>query len=245
MGFWSSLGGLVTGALTGGGGAAGVLGTALEVGGSIVGAKLASDANDKAAEQFAVSQAAAAQAQADANAQAQTRYDALQAQTAGGVSRLQGVVSNPNTLTPEQRAQLDELRRNSANQLATSSLRGSGRAITEAIKRVEADFTTRALGDNARRADTAAGQLANASFNATGRQANLDSSSGFARGNAVQATGLADAGATVANEQLRGAALGDVTSLIATNAKGRESRYSDRMATLEKRLFGEDERARI
>ena len=241
MGFWNNIKDIVTGAIGGGD----LLGTALQVGGTVVGAKLASDANDKAAEQARIAAQRQAEAIAAGNAAAQARFDAVQQQTAPGLSRLHHVVSNPNTLTPQQQAQLDELRRRTANQLATSSLRGSGRAITQAIKDVEADYMRRALDENARRAHAAAGHLAGPYFNAAGQSAALDTSTGVAQGKAVQASGLTDAGSTLANEQLRGAAMGDVTSLIATTAKGRESRYADRMAALEKRLFGEDERARI
>ena len=231
----------IVNAFGGGGGAASLLGSVIEGAGAYFGAKQTADANREAAERVAEAErarAAAAQAQADqikqGNLEAQARFETQQQQAQPGVSRLQQITTGAATLTPEQQAQLEELRRSSLNTLSRSGLRGSGRAVTESLRNVESDFTNRALGTNLARADSAATNLSNQGFAAGTRAAQTDVDIGRALGaGTAGAAGfnadaaITEAGADVANAQLRGAAIGDISSIIASEAKGRDSKYGD------------------
>ena len=93
-----------------------------------------------------------------------------------------------------------------------------------------------ALDQNRQRGDQAASELAGPYFNATGQTANLVLKGADAQSGALADAADAKQGKTIANANLAGQTLGDVSSLIASEVKGREGRYSDRLAALEKKL---------
>ena len=208
----------------------------------LVSAQMTSRANVEAARIGAE----AARVQADeirsANEGAQARYEEQRAVTAPGVSRLRSVVSAPEGLTPEQIAAREELRRQTTNTVSRSGLRGSGRATVAAIKKVESDFTNQAIAANRARGDTAATTLAGSNLATYGQQAGIDQSTGRAVGDAAMTAGLASAGATTANANMAGRALGDLAGIIASDVKGRESRYADRLAKQESDARAREER---
>ena len=192
---------------------------------TLIAADMSSKANVKAAQIAADAANRQAEAIAAGNDMAQQRFQTLQDQTAPGVSHLRTVVSAPTGLTPDQIAAQEELRRQSTNQISRSGLRGSGRATTTLIKTVDTDFVNKALAANRGRQDAAAGALATPGLASYGQQAGVDQNTGKAIGAAEMTGGLAAAGAETANAQLQGRALGDIASVIASDIKGRESRY--------------------
>ena len=188
---------------------------------------ISSNANERAVDEARRAADARAAATREGNAAAQARYDELMGITAPGVRRLTDIAAAPDQLTTQQVKERDELRRRTTNALATSPLRGSGRATVAAIKDVESDYTARALASNARRADDAATRLADVNFGAVGRSAGLDVASGAASGDAAFDAGIAGAASALASGRLKGQALGDITSIIASDMKGRKSRRED------------------
>lgn len=177
---------------------------------SIGGAIIGSNANTEAAE---IAAAANDRAIAASNA----RYEDLKRQTQPAQTYLSTVMGQGDQLTPAQLQEMDDLRRQTTNRLATSGLRGSGRATVSALRAVESDYRNKALDANRRRADAAAGTQAGAYYSTFDDQAALDRQG--------VNSGLYSAGATTANASLTGSALGDIASLIASDNKGRASRY--------------------
>lgn len=235
MGFWSDLGSIFEPVAdffggNGGGVAGAIAGGVATLGGALI----SSSANERAAEKSA----AAAKAQADAitagNQAAQQRFETVQAQTQPGLDHLRGVVTNSQGLTPEQQRELEDVRRRSLDTISRSGLRGSGRAVTAALRGVEEGYVGRAIESNRSRADAAAGRLANPYFDAAGNMANLDASTGRAQGSAAMSAGLDDAAAGLATGSVRGQALGDIASLIASDRKGREGRYAKRVEQMDR-----------
>jgi hypothetical protein len=219
----------ILGALGGGGGV-------LQAGGSILGGLLGSSANKKAAKSLRKSEKKKLKLMKQAYADAKKEYADLKDLAQPAVTRLRQVVAAPNTLTQDQQIELADVRRQAANRIQGSGLRGAGRAVTAAIRDVEGDARRGFLKDNLARADGATSELARPFFNATGQSANLILSQGRDTADSMDRSAEATAGATLANASLRGQTLGDVTSLIASEIKGRDSRYADRLSALEKKL---------
>jgi len=199
--------------------AGGVLGVA-----SLASNLIGNDANEKAAERVAAGYETQAQAIRDANADANRRLEALRAETAGSNSYLRGVYANPQALNPQQRSQLNELRRTTANRLATSGLRGAGRAQVAAQRAVESDFITDSIQDNLRRADQAAAQHSGQTAAVTGQQAGIDRATGYAEGGAAVGSSHVTAGADLANAGNTTRAITDLAGYMASEVKGRRSR---------------------
>ncbi len=203
-------------------------------------ALISSRANQEAAAVAAAAERARIDAIREGDRLAQGRYEQIQQETAPARTFLRKVVANVQGLTPFQMQQLEDLRRRTKQFLAASGLRGAGRSTVAAMRSVESDFVNRSLEANRRRADAAASQLAGAGFSAARSGAALESSTGRAAGEGVLRSGLYGAQAGIANANLRGEAIGDIASLITTEAKGRESRYvrrlSDRRSTEVERI---------
>ena len=227
--FFDAIGGLFTGQNLA---VAAVLGIP-----TLLSAQMSSSANVQAAK--IASDAAIRQADEirRGNEMAQSRFEELRTVAEPGVARLQTIVASPSGLTPEQIAERDELRRQSANTVSRSGLRGSGRATVSAINKVESDYTNKAMAANRQRGDAAAGTLAQSALSSYGSQAGIDQSSGRAAGEALMKTGMFDAGATQANATITGKAMGDIAGVIASDIKGRESKYGDRLRTIESDLY--------
>lgn len=193
----------------------------------------ATAANIEAARISAEGALAEARAIEEGNRLAQERYAAIQQQTAPAQSYLRGVVvQDPTRLTPLQENQMADLRRDTNAALAASGLRGAGRATVAAIRQVEDQARNRMVDGNRARQDSAASQLSGQFNSAATNSANLDAATGRATGSALRYVGGTGAGATVANEQITGKTMGDLTSLVASELKerGRESRFRDRVA---------------
>lgn len=119
------------------------------------------------------------------------------------------------------------MRRQSVTSLNKSGLRGSGRAVLEALRGVESDFRANAIDTNLNRRDTASRQLAGENFNATGNAARIDASTGRTVGDAEVGKAVVTGNADTANAGLRGSAIGDIAGIIASEekVKGRGSKY--------------------
>ena len=206
-------------------------GDILDVGSRIFGAVSGRRANDEAAERIAAANAEAAESVRQGNAAATARFDELNALARPGTDFLRSIVaSDPFTLTPSQQLELEDVRRDAGAALAASGLRGAGRATTAALRGVEADFRGNSIDSNLRRSDAAASQLAGTDLATTGAAAGIDANTGRATGAAILEGETAGAEAGLANETLRGQAIGDISSVIAGAFKeqGRDPRFREK-----------------
>jgi len=203
-----------------------IVAPALMAGATVASSVIGANANNDAAAAAAEAERARTQAIVDGNAAAQKRYEEVQSQTAGGRSRLQGIVAAPTALTPLQKQQLEDTRRTTANSLQRSGFAGSPRATVAAFRAVEGDAKNKMIATNEGRADAAATTLANMGNAATTRAASLDSATGQAIGAGAANAGYNDANTSIANANLTGRALSDITSIIATEKKARDSRWT-------------------
>jgi hypothetical protein len=241
MGFFDSISGFFGG---GGSGVGSLVGAAASLGGALIGSK----ANKDAARTVSQSQAQAAQTAADAylrgaeimaegNKQAQARLQPLADTSAPAINYLRTVMAqDPATLTPSQETLRADLTRRANTQLASSGLRGSGRAVTASINDVDRRFRDDAYDQNLHRADQAAGKLAGTYTSTLGDIADIDRRTSEGRAQAVQrggdafagatrAGGEAAAGADVANANQWGSAMGMISSLLAQDRKERTGAY--------------------
>jgi hypothetical protein len=213
---------------------------------SIGGALISSNANSKAAEKASQAQLQGAREQiaylreaADKNeAFAREGQDYLKdyrATQEPGESYLRGVIADPGSLTPAQAAQLEELRRQTRNQISTSAIAGSGRTAAALLKKTESDFTNDALDRNKARADMAASGMATRSGNAAttignisvglgSKTADLTSQMGQTQGAATKKAGEIEANGITANGNVIGQTLGNLGSIVANET--RSSRYA-------------------
>lgn len=215
----------------------------ISAGGNVLGSVLGANANKDAAQTAADANAAAAKAANDAIdkqiaamrqglAEGDQYYGQAREQAQPGVDYLRSVIAAPASLTPEQRAEREDLIRRVTNssQVAGSALRGSGRSFVDAMRAIEGDFTNKALASNKARADSAASQFTSPYFNSFGNQAGAHSSlgtqvggaianQGANLGNSLTATGQVNADATAANGSLWGSTIGQVGSEIASQLK--------------------------
>lgn len=154
-------------------------------------------------------------------------YSDLKEQSAPAVRYLQDVVSNPvGGLYPDQVAAQQEERRNALNDVSSSGLRGSGRAVTASLKKVDSDFYNDALAQNRSNRMGAAGQLTGQYFSAGDNTANALLSGNNAAANTTEQEGTNTANLGTTNATMLGNTLGDIGSLIAQETKGRDSRYA-------------------
>lgn len=161
-----------------------------------------------------------------ANAQNQTMLGTQIAQDQPGTSYLRTVVgSNPGQLTPAQESGLEQAQQIGKTQLATSGMRGSGQAELDVLRGIGNSYVGNAIATNTGRADSAAGQLNNGANAATGEAVNSNLNAATGAGNAVATGAMYPAAATTSNAAVTGSAMGDISSLIASNNKSRLSRY--------------------
>lgn len=218
--------------------------------------RLAREAEERARAEMDRRTAEANEAIRVANEQSQQAYAQVQEANAPGQTYLRQLVADPGSLTPQQTAQLEELRRATANQLRGSQFAGSGRTARTLFRAAESDFTNEALEKNRQRSVDAAGVMAgranqaemqgagqtmqagNSVANLTAglgnNTANLITNTAKVSGDSVAKAGLYDAQAEAANGKIYGQAVGDIGSIIANQS--RESRYSDRLSKVEKQL---------
>lgn len=154
-------------------------------------------------------------------------YGQTRDQTQPGVNYIRDIIGSPTSLTPEQLAAREDVRRFAVNssQVGGSGLRGSGRSFVDAMRNVENDFNLKALKDNRDRADRAALEFVRPNFNAAGEMASAHATQGRVVGQALanQGSNLADASregtyaganANLANANNWGSAIGEIASGI-------------------------------
>jgi len=203
-------------------------GNVLLAGATIGSALYQSSQNRKAAET-----ATRAREEADArirreNAAAIRRYDQLAAEAAPGLQRLRDGTIGADGLTDAQRAELSDIRRQTLDAMTAGGLAGSGRATTAALRETENRYILDALDRNAYRGDAAATELARVGTGAISDAATVGRDTGLRSAGMLTDIGDINANTTTANAALRGAALGDIAGIIATDNKGRASRYQER-----------------
>lgn len=201
----------------------------LSTGLQLVGMKINADANKRAANIAQAGQRAQISAIQEGNRASQERLDAIEQQTAPASEYLRNVIAvDPNALTPSQNLALEDVRRESANRLAASGLRGAGRATTSALRKVEADFVGNAIDQNRRRADSAAGVLAGQGYSAAVRSAGVDDDTGRSVGQSYSDMGNTAAALESSTGDSQARVLGSIASIFASDAKEkeRESRYA-------------------
>lgn len=161
-------------------------------------------------------------------AEATRQYEDLKTTAAPAVSYLQNLISVPQGgLYQDQVAAQEDNRRQALNDLSHSGLRGSGRAVTASLKSIDSDFVNNALAQNRGARQAAAGQLTGPYFNAGSNIAQATLNGGRTQADNVAEQGANTGNAMLANTQLIGKAIGDISSLAASEIKGRDSRYSD------------------
>ncbi|MAX82414.1 MAG: hypothetical protein CL843_19830 [Crocinitomicaceae bacterium] len=237
MGFFDSVTSFVSDAFDSGGGSSGGSSWAnglINIGTSVADTALGlysnretQKANERAARDITDAYNRNAAATEAANLEAQERFERLAADGQPGVTYLKRLAAgDPYDMTPGQRQSLEDMRRETVNTLARSGLRGSGRAMTAALKEVDSDARNNFINANLARSDQAAGQLSNiaTSSNRAAADYGVDAAR-YGTGNmasAAEVSGSAD----IANQELGSSGLADVGSTIASLVKeGRKSRY--------------------
>ena len=252
--------------------AAAALPTAIQVGGSLLGQKQASDANKDAARTAGQVSGQAANTlktgydqqlsallgvtpelrgnYADRYAGVAGQYQPYAQSGRSALNNLQSVVSaDPSQLTPSQELAMRDYRNQAASRLASSGLRGAGRAGVAAVNEGDAKLRAQMFDTNQRRGDAAATELARVGYNATGQQASalnnffsnnatLSATNAQLQGNTAMDKAKADAaaqgaagsalvGASQANGQAWGETMGGLGSVIAGELKDRnKSRWA-------------------
>lgn len=186
---------------------------------TLYGAKLSSDAGDKAAKQAAQSTQAGTDAQLAALDLAQQNLQVNRRAASPGLLRTQEIIARGSKLTPEQEQAVEDSRRQAVNALKGSSLRGSARAtsalISDTDKRVRNNFMTQ----NQNAADTAARGLAGQYFGAGTNLAQTATNTGNAISQGLVNQGNIQASNTLGQGALRGQAIGDVSAIISDSLK--------------------------
>lgn len=173
--------------------------TLLQVGGTMYGASMANKANAQAAQQMQ-----------QANQQAQQMQANQQAQASTGLVHTNDIIRRGSALTPYQKLQMDDARRQTLNAMSASGLRGSGRATVAAVRNVEENMRGSFMNANQQRADNAATGLTNQYFNTGNSASNLALNSGSI-----------GAGQSTASASIRGQAIGDIGAVIADELRQR------------------------
>lgn len=207
---------------------------------SIAGSVISSSANSAATKKQNKALEQANQIRQKAITDAEGIYQGQEEQAAPAVQYLRDVVSNPvGGLYPDQLAAQQEERRNALNDISSSGLRGSGRAVTAGLKRVDSDFVNSALAQNRGNRQNAANTLAGQSFTAGENTARTLLSGGDAAASTTEDMGTNQANLGTTNANLAGNTIGDIGSLIAQETKGRDSRYAGMQIPLRPEATGE------
>lgn len=211
----------------GGGNWLGLAETAIDTGLGLWSNYETQEANDKAARQIVEANERNAAAVEAANREAQARYEQLAADAAPGVTYLKKLASNdPYSLTPGQEQYLAQQRRETANSLSRSGLRGSGRAVTTALREVDSNSRANLIDSNLARSDGAAGQLAGMTLPANSGAANYGVDAARYGTGALGTNAETQGSADIANEQLTSTGLADIGGAVSSLIKeGRKSRY--------------------
>ncbi len=147
-------------------------------------------------------------------------------------------------MTTQDNQQLEDARRVSVNQLAGSGLRGSGRAVTGMLRRVNEGGVGQIVQNNRTRQGNAATALANMSTGATTGMSSIDQRGGASVADITQSSGKTQAGyqqdigtnaanAELANGSLANSTLGAISGIFAADERNRqrEDRYGKQYAS--------------
>jgi len=195
----------------------------------IASAVISSNSNAAARDQYNQSQEAARAAQAAANAQAAARWaPALEAGDQARTQLRSISALDPNVMTASQRIQLDDAQRNTNARLASSGLRGAGRAQAAVVNDLNHRMGATFADQNQRRADAATNTLSGQGQVATGQVSTIDQNTGRADAASIREIGANDASYELAQGRNAGTAIGAIASQIASDAKdrARERRFS-------------------
>lgn len=123
------------------------------------------------------------------------RLDAIAAEAQPATTYLRSVMGqDPNMLTQQQQQQMEEVRRQTLVGLNNSGLRGSARATTGAIRKIDSTTMGDMVAQNRARADAAAGTLAG-----RGQQAQVAAAAVPMNVAAAEGRGAIDTASTGAN----------------------------------------------
>lgn len=217
----------------------------ITAGTAIYGAKVASDANDKAANQLTQAQAQATQAEQDAvrraeiqTEEARRQFDVMQRQASPGLVAMQNVIGRGDSLTPEQIRAVEDARRTTLDSLSGSGLRGSAAATVAAVRDVEGRMVGDFMDRNRSRIDTAGAALAGEYFNQGKNSSDMllnSSNLALTKGDSA-ATGIAQQGnINASNTQgqagIKSDTYGKLAATLAEEIKNSNKRNSTYQAT--------------
>lgn len=194
----------------------------ISAGANIFSAILSIQANKDATQRFLQAQELREQAIREGNQEALALLDGIIEQTAPAIQGLREVAArDPHALTPGQEIDLADARRTTANRLATTGARGSGRSEVAAIRDVEGRLKGDFVDTNLARQERSLNQLAGQGFAAQRGQASIAAGQGPQIADITRESGLARAGEELAQGRLRGQAIADIGSVAAEAAKRR------------------------
>lgn len=175
----------------------------------------------------------------EAVAKAGEIYDPYMRQGAAGEQYLLETLGQPEgMMTEAQRIGLEDLTRQTRNNLAVSGLRGAGRAGQAVLADAQRRYTADAEAVNRARRDAAAAALHGTGFSAAAGRANAEmgtgsnvaqtiTGAGNSIGNALAQIGQEQAAARIGSGNIWGETIGAISGAITDFAKrGRGSRYS-------------------
>lgn len=200
--------------------------TLLQIGTTIWGASKQADATQAAAQTAANAQNNATAAQLQGIELARQTMQQQQAAASPGLVAMQNTVTRGNALTDAQRTALDEARRTAIDSLRGSGLRGSARATTATVGKIEGDMRNQYLDANQNRADQAAQTLSGQYFNAGNNTANLQTGAGNAVSQGLTSVGDINASSQLGTATTTGKAIGDIGAIIADEIKSNQKRDS-------------------
>jgi hypothetical protein len=215
------------GGSSGGGSWLGLAGKAVDTGLGLWSNYETQKENEKAASRIVEANERNAAAVEAANLEAQERYEQLAADAAPGVTYLKKLAANdPYSLTPGQEQFLEQQRRETANALSRSGLRGSGRAVTTALREVDSNSRNNLIDSNLARSDRAASQLSGMSLPANSGAANYGVDAARYGTGAMSENAEVQGASELANDQLSSSGLADISGAVSALIKeGRKSRY--------------------
>lgn len=195
----------------------------IETGTSLVGTALGLRANKNATERYMEAQRLRDQAIREGNQEALRILEEIMAETQPAVAGLRRIAAeDPRTLRPAQQTALADARRITANRLATTGLRGSGRAEVAAVRDVEGRLKGDMIESNLARQERSLSQLASPYFQAQTGRANIAAGQGPQIAGLYGETGEAGQRQELAKGHLYGQAIKDIGSVIAEAQKRRE-----------------------
>lgn len=201
---------------------------ALVAGGvTLYGAKMATDASDKAANQVTAANNAATQAQVDALKTGQQNLEVNRNAASPGLLAMQELIARGPQLTPEQEMAVGDSRTQALNALKGSSLRGSARATAATVADVDTRTRNNFMTANQQQANTAASTLGGQYFSSGVNIANNASQQGTALSEGLMNNGTVAGANTIGKATVQGQAIGDIGATIADSLKDQINKSRD------------------